>query len=49
MYDYRILFPQLGQRDVRREQERAREGLARERRATEGCLRPERRTRRERY
>jgi hypothetical protein len=48
MYDYRVLFPYLGEREVRQQQDLARENLARERRAAEGCLRPERRTRRER-
>jgi hypothetical protein len=46
MYDYRMLFPHLGDRDVRREQEQSRQDLARERRATSSCVRPKHRTRR---
>lgn len=48
MYDYRILFPRLGAREIRRELALGREGLARDRRATAGCLRVERPARRER-
>lgn len=48
MYEYRILFPRLGAREIRRELELGRESLARDRRATTGCLRVERPTRRER-
>jgi hypothetical protein len=46
MYDYRILFPRIGEREIRRELEAGREDLARIRRPTEDCLRAGRRTRR---
>ncbi len=46
MYEYRILFPRVGAREIRRELAHGR--TADERRRAEGCVRPEPRTRKPR-
>jgi hypothetical protein len=46
MYEYRILFPRLGSKEIRRDF--TARAAADERRRIDGCVRPEPRTRKER-